>query len=300
MNLFSIFIALLIERSFHDDLSRWRSFAWLEDLHAWLQQLIPAQASRQHAVHWQSLTVLVSLLLPLMVLQLVVLLSSALVGGWIAAVISLLVLLYCLGPADLLAQCQALITASDSVARQQALDQLGVDRHVGPDSAGDTDRDAVIHAVFRAALVRWFSSIFWFALTGMFGVLFYRLCERLLAAQPDLGPDQGDDQHWLVTLRWLLEWPAAQLMVLLLAFAADFDLVYANWRNHAQRQLLRQQQHGFMLSVASQQVNQQLAAGASPHSDQQHVVQQSMRLLQRMLMLLLIGMLLLVLLGWIL
>ena len=87
---------------------------------------------------------------------------------------------------------------------------------------------ALVEAVFRNALQRWFGVLFWFCLLGPFGALLYRLSVQ--AAQQDAGALPPDTLQGARILLAVLEWPVAQLVTLSLALVGNFDSVAGAWR----------------------------------------------------------------------
>ena len=79
-------------------------------------------------------------------------------------------LFYAWGPRDLDLDVDAIVNARDADARRAAAATLW------PDGARRRiDGGALVEAVFRNALRRWFGVLFWFLLLGPVGALLYRL-----------------------------------------------------------------------------------------------------------------------------
>ncbi|HMB57085.1 MAG TPA: hypothetical protein VKM35_07730, partial [Arenimonas sp.] len=89
---------------------------------------------------------------------------------------------------------------------------------------------ALVEAVFRCALWRWFGVLFWFLLLGAAGAILYRLVSLSAQgeAQRTLPPAQSSAARVFIAV---LDWPVAQLMTFGLALAANFDSVLAAWRD---------------------------------------------------------------------
>jgi AmpE protein len=137
---------------------------------------------------------------------------------------SLLVLVYVWGPRDLDLDVEAVIEARDPALRREAAQPLF------PDGREPTcEGPALVEAVFRAALWRWFGVLFWFALCGAAGAIAYRLVA--LSAQGQARRSLPESQHPVAAKALaVLDWPAAHLMSFGLALAADFDRVFGAWR----------------------------------------------------------------------
>jgi AmpE protein len=138
---------------------------------------------------------------------------------------ALAVLVYTWGPRDLDLDVDAVVEARDTESRRAAA------RALFPEGGEPTiEGPALVEAVFRCALWRWFGILFWALLLGPAGALLYRLVS--LAAQGEsqkvLSPTQAEAARLFVAI---LNWPVAHLMTLGLALAANFDGVLAAWRD---------------------------------------------------------------------
>ena len=138
---------------------------------------------------------------------------------------ALAALVYTWGPRDLELDVDKVVEARDPAERRAAAAALFPE-------GGDPviEGPALVEAVFRCALWRWFGVLFWFLLLGPAGALLYRLVS--LAAQGEaqraLPPAQAQAAKLFVGL---LNWPVAHLMTFGLALAANFDGVLAAWRD---------------------------------------------------------------------
>ena len=138
---------------------------------------------------------------------------------------ALAALVYSCFPRDLELDVDKVVEARDPAERRAAAAALFPE-------GGDPviEGPALVEAVFRCALWRWFGVLFWFLLLGPAGALLYRLVS--LAAQGEaqraLPPAQAQAAKLFVGL---LNWPVAHLMTFGLALAANFDGVLAAWRD---------------------------------------------------------------------
>lgn len=179
-----------------------------------------------------------------------------------ALLLAIGVLLYALGPRDLDRDLAALTLADDPMSRAAALDALGV----APTQP--TLPAALVDAVFRAALARWFAPLFWFVVLGPAGAFGYRLAERL-ADSAAIGGDDAALERAAKALARALEWPAAQLMTLALALAADFDAVRGAWRDwHRDSGRWIDPDAGFLYAAARASVDTDPIDGAGPKAAQ--------------------------------
>ena len=171
-----------------------------------------------------SSTRVLALLLPLVVVGLL----QWLLHGWgwqvPATVFGILALFHAWGPRDLDRDVEAVVAGVDAEERRSRAVPL-----FACGTPVSIDGPALVGAVFRSALWRWFGPLLWFILLGPVGALGY--CWVALAAQEEAAsPDTSAQVGWVLRLHALLDWPVAQLMTLTLALAADFDAVIGAWR----------------------------------------------------------------------
>jgi AmpE protein len=239
--LLAVVIAVVVGHA-APDLARLRQFGWFAE---WIRA---ARGWFGQQAFWSSSTgAAVVIALPVFVM---VLLQGALddrAFGLAELALGVVVLYWCWGPRDLDLDVDAIASAPDSERRQAAVAALAQDPLNAP--AGITGA-ALVDAVFRASLVRWFGVLFWFVLLGPAGALLYRLVQ-LSARNPAFTAELPAPQvEALEPLARLLDWPAAQLMTLALAIAADFDAVAAAWRDyHAARGHWFALDEGFLLAA---------------------------------------------------
>ena len=193
--------------------------------HGWFDRWLAFGRSRFGHAFTSPLSLLISLGLPLL---LVGWLQSALDGRFFGIpgfLFAMAVLIYCWGPRDLDLDVEAIEEAPDEAARTRAIAQLaGEDRRPAAD-----DEAGLVTAVFSGARRRWFGVLLWFLLLGPFGAMLYRLTERGAGASiGHLPPAHAAAYRHLLAI---LDWPVAQLMVLALAIAGNFDAVYGAWRD---------------------------------------------------------------------
>ncbi len=166
---------------------------------------------------------LIGLTLPLLLVATLQWLLGDWAYGLPGLAFGVLALFYAWGPRDLEHDVDAVIDA-DVMGREAAAKPLFPQRDDVSVEGG-----ALVEAVFRCALWRWFGPLFWFFVLGPLGAVGYRLVALAAqgAARSRLPEGQRDTAS---TLHDLLDWPVAQLMTLTLALAADFDAVIGAWR----------------------------------------------------------------------
>jgi AmpE protein len=185
---------------------------------------------------------------PLLIIGLLNLILFESLGTLGSVLLAIAVLIYTFGPHDLDTDIDSIIHADDDEAQREALNAL-----LGDDANADEDscQSNAVEYVFRESLQRWFGTIFWFVLLGIYGALMYRLADRLTEGDLKL----EEEQHQLfLRLRQIMDWPVAQLMTLALAIATDFDSVYRSWKKYHNEQGngLFEGDNGFLLASAKE------------------------------------------------
>ena len=239
MTIISILIAFALCH-FIRDLGRLRRFEWLKTVTSHCNDKckdIPGWSGVSGFLFYFGL--------PLLIIGLInVLLVSALgnLGGFLFAIA---ILIYTFGPHDLDTDIESVIHADDDEAQAQAL-QAMLGEHAKDDESGQA---TAVEFVFRESLQRWFGTIFWFAVLGIYGALMYRLADRLTEGDLTL---EAEQHELFVRLRNIMEWPVAQLMTFSLAIATDFDSVYSAWKKYHNEQGhgLFEGNNGFLLISA--------------------------------------------------
>jgi AmpE protein len=223
--LLAMVIALAVAHTL-PDLARLRQFGWLAGWSGVMGSVLGGQS-------WWAGTLGALLLsgLPALAMYGVQHALDGTLFGLASLALAVATLFYCWGPRDLDLDVDAVVHAPDAEHRRAALHLITPEGHE-PGLSGTL----LVDAVFRAALTRWFGVLLWFVLLGPAGALLYRITQVLARGE-------GFDAHLSGPLRQacegllrVLEWPAAHLVTLGLAVAADFDAVAAAWRDwHAAR-----------------------------------------------------------------
>ncbi|MGY0558667.1 cobalamin biosynthesis protein [Lysobacter sp. A421] len=197
-----------------------RQHAWYGDLVGWLNGRFGEQSS------WRSRWGIVLALVPgLLIVGLLQLSLEGRLAGTAELLFGVAMLFYAWGPRDLDRDVGAVLDATDSTARRDAIANL-----TGMEADAPVDGAGLVEPVFRSAVRRWFGVLFWFLVLGPFGAVLYRL--SVLSAAGDVAarvPDQTrrGARTWLA----VLEWPVAQLVTLSLALVGNFDSVLDAWRS---------------------------------------------------------------------
>ena len=219
--------------------------------------------------------------------------------GFLGLLFGVVALVYAWGPRDLDVDVEAIIDAHDAPTRREAIARLW------PEGEGASiDGSALVEAVFRNALQRWFGVLFWFLLLGPVGALLYRL--SALACEGEFARSlPAENLMGVRTLHSLLNWPVAQLMTLSMALVGNFDAVFNAWRT-AQGNTL-QLDVGFLGAAARASVKSELAEEAEEYAEEGMVqsmrelpeLRDAMSLVWRILLLWLAVLALFVIAGWV-
>ncbi|MEM1411143.1 MAG: cobalamin biosynthesis protein [Pseudomonadota bacterium] len=224
------------------EIGRLHRFEWLGGFVKWCNGALGSLPGWNGAVGF-----LLLLIIPLLVIGLLHSGAHGLLGALGGFLLSVAVLIYTFGPHDLDTDIDAIIHAEDDAAQARAMQNLL--GHCPPDDEACMAK--AVEAVFKEALERWFGTIFWFAVLGIYGAVLYRLTDRITEDGIDLPEGQ---QVLFRRLRQVLEWPVAQLMTLALGLATDFDSVHKAWKKYHDEQGhgLFEGDNGFLYTAAQQ------------------------------------------------
>jgi AmpE protein len=273
-----------------------RQFHWYEHWLQWLSEHF-AEGS-----FWRGrYGIAIALLPPLLLVGLLQWALQEPLFGLIGLLFGIVVLVYAWGPRDLDVDVEAVIDAGDSQTRREAIARL---QPQDEPVTSAIDGPALVEAVFRSALRRWFGVLFWFLLLGPVGGLFYRLValagEGEFAQRLSPGTLAG-----VRSLLGLLDWPVAQLMTLAMALVGNFDTVFNAWRAAGGNQW--QWDSDFLGQAARASVKSELAEEAEEYAEEGMVqtmrelpeLRDAMSLVWRILLLWLAVLALFVIAGWV-
>ena len=251
--LIAVVIALAIGHLLPDLAAGIRQHGWYDSWLRWLNAQFPEDS------FWRGhYGITLALVVPLLAAGLMQLALDQPLWGFVGLLFDIVVLFYCWGPRDLDLDVAEILDAPDAAARRAAAARLwplnGTVR---------LDGGALIEAVFRNALRRWFGVLFWFLVLGPFGALLYRL--SVLAAERDEDMLPSDTAAGARTWLAILEWPISQLMTLSLALVGNFDAVVGVWRDMGKASLLLN--NGLLESAARVSVRSEIADEVGDYSE---------------------------------
>lgn len=224
--LIAVVVALALGHLLPDLATGMRQHGWYDNWLRWLNAQFPEDS------FWRGrFGIALALVVPLLAVGLMQLALDTSLWGFVGLLFDILVLFYCWGPRDLDLDVAAILDAPDAASRRAAAARLWP-----ANGTVRLDGAALIEAVFRNSLRRWFGVLFWFWVLGPFGALLYRLSVLAAERDEDLLPPHtaSGARSWLA----ILEWPVSQLMTISLALVGNFDAVVGAWRDMGKPSLL--------------------------------------------------------------
>ena len=209
-------ISFVIERFFHWGQRRhWR---WFANYQLWLNTRIGS---------WPSALAIIVTVLPLVLL---VGLVDYFLSGWLYNVLSLifgvLILVYCMGPANVWVQAYGCISELNKddpkLAFERAHAAFGVESPVDSQAF----HQSLVKAMFIEAYQRVFSVLFWFVLLGPMGAVLYRLV-ALMSASAELSL-----ASMAAKVQQVLDWVPARLFSFIFALGGHFNDVFVCWKKN--------------------------------------------------------------------
>jgi AmpE protein len=255
VTLIAVVVALVIGHLAQSLAASVRHYGWYGDWLRWLDTQFPDGS------FWRGRWgVAIALVPPLLAVGLFQLALDEPLYGLAGLVFGVAVLFYAWGPRDLDLDVDAIVAARDPAARRDAAATLWPDG-----TTPSLDGGALVSAVFRNALRRWFGVLFWFLLLGPFGALLYRLAT--LSVEGEAARTlHGEAAQGARTLLKILDWPVAQLMTLAMALVGNFDTVLGAWREAGGASASLD--HRFLDAVARASVRTELAEEAADYADE--------------------------------
>ncbi|MES9969481.1 MAG: regulatory signaling modulator protein AmpE [Candidatus Thiodiazotropha sp.] len=229
MTLTIILICLIAER-FILEHHRYRDNSWFNTYNQWFERHQLPQRMRQGVIG-----IMLLILPPLLALWAVQHLFEDALFGLLWFVISVAILLYCLGPIDLDATVNRYMDAVDrdeddeirATATTLIMDE--------PPTSEPARSQAVAEGVLFQANQNLFAVLFWFILLGPVGALAYRIATWLPSMeQAKTDPDFHLNSKQLVVI---MAWIPARITAFCYAIAGSFEDALYGWRSYHQDRL---------------------------------------------------------------
>ena len=175
--------------------------------------------------------ILLTVILPVVLFLGVCLLLQHYLTAMVLLVINIPVLLFALGRGRLDTMVQSYTDAwhdQDKGAACEAVDVLRLDGEASCQTDGQWQgvHAEAFQAISYRGFERMFAVLFWFAVMGAPGALFYRLAALSARAESS----DAETRALAHRLLWIMEWPVARVYYLSVAIVGDFVACAERWR----------------------------------------------------------------------
>jgi AmpE protein len=150
--------------------------------------------------------------------------SSQGLGMLIWMILSIIVLLYSLGPYDIYRQVQA-YTEGQEKHSAQAMSEI---ENRLLDGASVAEPHAITKSIFWQGNQSLFGVLFWFMLFGIFGALFYR-CTVLFRQAVSEGDSRISNKPIAQQIQNVLDWIPVRIFTLYFALVGQFNASFTYW-----------------------------------------------------------------------
>lgn len=276
MEFIIILIALAVEQ-YYKNTEHFRHFGWFSTYCDWMQQKTDSIVS-----HFPSVSGPVKLLIFIVpVLLFVSFIGNAFanLGSLFSFIFGIIVLIYSLGPRDLMAQVEKYIqsvSAGDSEGALLHANEFFSGHHYESEIEGSP---SVIAGLMKGGILIAFNNrilavLFWFLVLGPVGALLYRLTTLLLerfaggyfgSAIEDDDDLESDFMRAIQRLYMILGWIPARLCVIAFALAGSFSDTLLCWRcsvdflkNHNDELIVTSGLHALKMEVATSESETEL------------------------------------------
>lgn len=226
MSFIVLILALLTERFIHID-SYVHRFNWFESYLALLQKIL------QKSGLFRGIMGLILAVVPiLIVVALVYYLFASFAWGFVGFILSIVILIYCLGPRDIYTRFEAYfvsVVRDDAEGQKKAAQKLACEI---PKDTADVPR-ALTQSVFSQFNGSLFTVIFWFLILGPLAAVLYRCVAEVHKCA------HGKNSHYssmLASATWvmkIIEWIPNRIAALGFALMGDFHHGFSYWLRHA-------------------------------------------------------------------
>lgn len=218
MNLIAIVLSLAVER-FLNQVENMRRYSWIKNYYQWIAGKLPEG-------YTNGILGTISLILPPVIMVALVFYILDVVLGFL---LSILVLLYCLGPRLLDVEVENYISALNQQDTQRISETQARFYTFDQGESSNAPQFSVAETLFFEANQRMFAVIFWFIVLGPAGALLYRLCIEL-KNEAQYYSNKAEFYGYVTTYVDLLNFLPANLTALSYALCGSFKHAFDNWR----------------------------------------------------------------------
>jgi len=222
MKLIILLVVLGLERYFNVG-SKLKRFCWFDSYLNRVHDMLGKQS------WFNGLVGAILTLIPIpIVVTLVACLFSRLfheMHGLVWVILSVVVLLYCLGPNDMYRQVCAYIDGQGKGPRET----IGDIEDQMLDGASMSESHAMTKSIFWQANQSLFGVLFWFILFGMFGALFYRCTVLLRQASSKENSPFANQYGAAQQIQNILDWIPVRIFTLFFALVGQFNTSFTYW-----------------------------------------------------------------------
>ncbi|MFW2372892.1 MAG: regulatory signaling modulator protein AmpE [Gammaproteobacteria bacterium] len=219
MALICILIGLILERTL-DKVREYRHFTWFNQYSQWMIKHLPGLIA-------QGASSIIILLLPIMIVVAIVQNTlDDVFFDMFSLIFGLAAFVYALGPRDLNLEIDGFLDARENGDEEKAQQYASAIMAEEASAAPDQQIADVMHAILYQSNDRIFSVIFWFALLGPFGAIFYRLTSYTMSFSVNKTLADAAKK-----LQAMLAWAPAHLVAMGYALTGNYEGATAGFRD---------------------------------------------------------------------
>lgn len=227
MKLVIILICLGLER-YASIGSLLQRFTWFGSYVTWLRRTLTSESL------WRGMLGVSVVIAPILIIFAIIYFTvNDWLYGMLGFLISVFILLYCLGPNDLYHQLQQYFSAVDNkdLEQQAALQKSFLGSRIPKET--DKANRAMTTAIFTKANERLFAVLFWFVLFGPLGAIFYRVLTLLRKKAEQTKTEFQTIVSAIQGLHALCDWVPVRLTTLVYTLVGNFTASFSYWIKHA-------------------------------------------------------------------
>lgn len=218
MNLIAIVLSLAVER-FLNQVENIRRYNWIKNYYQWIARKLPDG-------YINGILGTICIIIPPVVAVALLFYFLNVVVGFL---LSILVLIYCLGPRLLDVEVENYMAALTQQDAQRIAETQARFHSFGQEEGSNAPQFSIAEKLFFEANQRMFAVIFWFIVLGPAGALLYRLCIEL-KKEAQHHSNKAEFYAYVTTYVDLLNFFPANLTALGYALCGSFKHAIDNWR----------------------------------------------------------------------